>query len=131
VGDDIDGQSAWARYLRHIAARPGWSLDRIADEIGVHRSTVFRWLSDDGSSVKVGSVLDVARIAGDPPEVALRAAAGVAEPGVDAEIELINQSGLPAAKRAELIRRVLDRREREQSQRIDDIRWMIDSTRDA
>jgi transcriptional regulator with XRE-family HTH domain len=132
MGDAEDGPDEWARYLRAICERPGWSVARLARETGVNRSTVFRWLSDGGESVTIRSIRSVAQAVGDDLEVALRAAADLpaAEPTVDEELELIRQARVPGARKVEMVRRLLERREREHRQRIEDLRWMIDSGHD-
>ncbi len=64
----------WAAYIHEAMSKRGWSVARLAREVGVHPGTVFRWLN--GSTRNVGSarVRRVAAALGDDVNVALRAA---------------------------------------------------------
>jgi transcriptional regulator with XRE-family HTH domain len=125
VADGVTRLGAWGRYLREIADRPGWTVARIARDAGLNRTTVFDWIRDgDGRSVTIGSVLAVAKAAGDPPLTALRAAADLAD-DTDPEIDDILMSTLPEQVKVDLIESILDRRRRESAARREDLRRMI------
>lgn len=65
----------WAKYLKSIQDRPGWSVARLARVTGMHRSTLFRMIAGETENISTQKVLAIAEAAGDPPAVALRAAA--------------------------------------------------------
>lgn len=64
----------WAKLLREITDRPGWSVARLNRESGIHRSTIFRWLSGEVTNVTMDSIRLVAQTAGIDLDVAVRAA---------------------------------------------------------
>lgn len=66
--------NAWASYLANAVERPGWSVARLAREVGVHPGTIFRWLNGSTTNVGAARVRRVAQVLGDDPENALRAA---------------------------------------------------------
>lgn len=100
----------WARLLREITSRDGWSVARLARESGVHRSTIFRWLEgDDQKSLTIRSVNLIADAAGISRSGALRAAGAAVE--VEAitedlaiELEMIDGSDLPPGMKNKLKR---------------------------
>lgn len=101
-------RSPWAAYLDEVTHRDGWSVARLARESGIHRSTIFRWLSGDRSGTTIDSVRKIAEAAGDDADEVMRAAASVlptARPDdPDAEaIALVKASDLPEAIKQELI----------------------------
>lgn len=72
-----DGQrelGSWSRYLSELTSRPGWSVTRLAQESGLHRSTIYRWRGGDVRNVTIDSVKAVAHAVGDDETDALRAA---------------------------------------------------------
>lgn len=124
---DAEG-SEWARWLKAMTGRPGWSVARLAREAGVHRSTIHRWMSDGGDAVTIGMIRLVASALGERLEVALRAAADLpplAEEPVDEELELIRQAPVDPDAKIALIRRWLERRDREQAARVEDLRTTL------
>lgn len=130
---DASDQSAedWSSYLRRMTKRPGWSVARLAREAGIHRGTIFAWISEGTGKrgVTTASVLAVAAALGDDPAVALRAAGGAADDSevVDEEIELVRtDAGLTAQQRKQIIDMILERRERERGQGIENTRRLIE-----
>lgn len=109
MSDPVNSErSPWAVYLDEVTHRSGWSVARLARESGIHRSTIFRWLSGDRTGTTIDSVRKIAEAAGDDPDVVMRAAASVlptARPDdPDAEaITLVRESDLPEAIKQELI----------------------------
>ncbi|WDZ87228.1 helix-turn-helix domain-containing protein [Micromonospora cathayae] len=99
------GRSSWARYLQEVADRPGWSVTRLANEAGVHRSTIYRWIKGDTRGTTVELATQIAAAAGDPPSVALAAAADVlgrTDPD-GTEVAMVMASDLPDHVKAELV----------------------------
>jgi transcriptional regulator with XRE-family HTH domain len=126
MGDAGGGE--WARWLKAMTDRPGWSVARLAREAGVHRSTIHRWMSDGGDAVTIGMIRMVAGALGERLEVALRAAADLppaADAAVDEELELIRQAPVDPDTKIALIRRWLERRDREQAARVEDLRTIL------
>lgn len=83
----------WAGYLRRMTDRPGWSVARLARESGIHRATIFKWISGKGGA-NVTSVRAIAEALGDDPANALRAAGnmdGAPEEAVDPDLKLLMQ----------------------------------------
>lgn len=98
-------RSSWARYLQEVTDRPGWNVARLAEESGVHRSTIYRWLKGDTRGTTVDSVNRIAAVVGDPPAVVLAAAAdvlGQTDPEA-AEVAMVMAADLPETVKAELI----------------------------
>lgn len=111
VSNDQDGGGEWARYLKDLTGRDGWSVARLAREAGLDRGTIFRWMRAEagGDRVTVDSVCRIADAAGDERVVALRAAAGLprhsGDEDDDLEITLILQSGdLSPRQKEEMIK---------------------------
>lgn len=123
---DASGES-WAGYLRRMTKRQGWSVARLARESGIHRATIFKWLSGD-EGVTVDSVRRVATALGDEPENALRAAGGtgIAAAQQDEEVALIMRAPVDEKLKEIMIGKLNERRERERQQRIADFETMID-----
>jgi transcriptional regulator with XRE-family HTH domain len=98
-------RSSWARYLQEVADRPGWSVTRLANEAGVHRSTIYRWIKGDTGGTTVELVNRIASAAGDPASIALAAAAdvlGQTDPDA-AEVAMVMASDLPESVKSELV----------------------------
>ena len=61
---------ASCQHLRQLLENPdpqwfrahGWSPARVAEAVGVHRSTVSRWFAD-GSTIPAAAKYDIARLA--------------------------------------------------------------------
>lgn len=98
-------QSAWARYLREVTDRPGWSVTRLATEAKIHRSTIYRWMNGETAGANVDSVQRIAAAVGDNPAAVLAAAAAVlgqTDPDA-AEVAMVMASDLPDAVKEELV----------------------------
>lgn len=99
-------RESWAEYLRRMTERPGWSVARLARESGVHRATLFRWMSGKGGS-NVASVRAIAKALGDDPANALRAAGnieGEAEQPLHPDLQMLQRRlldpNVPASEKA-------------------------------
>jgi transcriptional regulator with XRE-family HTH domain len=66
--------------LIELTSRPGWSVARLARESGIHRSTIFRWMSGEVRNASTNSVRLIAQASGDDENAALRAASEVLDP---------------------------------------------------
>lgn len=119
-----DGSDAWSAYLRRMTSRPGWSVAKLARESGIARSTIFRWIADGAVALTIASVHQIADALGDDRASALRAA-GNLPPERDAEVDMILASGLTEREKVEQLDRLMERRAREQAQRIADLEWML------
>lgn len=117
----------WASYLRRMTKQPGWSVARLARESGIHRATIFKWISGEPGAT-VDSVRRIAQALGDDPENAFRAARGAGAPVAvdDEELALIDRAPVDDALKAVMRQKLLERRERERQQRIADFQTMID-----
>ncbi|MFG3418710.1 helix-turn-helix domain-containing protein [Micromonospora sp. NPDC048063] len=84
-------RESWAEYLRRMTDRDGWSVARLARESGIHRATIFRWMSSKGSGANVTSARAIGDALGDPGG-ALRAAGnmgGNPDEGLDPDLQVI------------------------------------------
>lgn len=119
--------SEWARYLKRMTSRPGWSVARLARESGIHRATIFDWMKGDGDSVTIGSVRAVAAALDDDLENALLAVASlVPSPrGRDEEIELILSAPVSREVQRRMIGQLLELREHDRQRRLRMIEWMV------
>ncbi|HWB36324.1 MAG TPA: helix-turn-helix transcriptional regulator [Rugosimonospora sp.] len=68
------GQNAWAKYVDSLRTRSGWNPTRLARETGIHRATIYRWLSGESTNVTVANVRAIAAAVGDDADIAIRAA---------------------------------------------------------
>lgn len=117
----------WASYLRRMTRRPGWSVAQLARESGIHRATIFKWISGE-PGVTVDSVRRIALALGDDPDTAFRAAGNTGAPAAaeDEELALIDRAPVDDDLKAVMRQKLLERRERERQQRIADLQTMID-----
>lgn len=116
---------AWSAYLRRMTSRPGWTVMRLARESGIARSSLNKWISEGAVAITIESVYRVADALGDDRANALRAAGNLA-PDRDAEVDLILGAPWTEAKKAEMIDRLMRRREEERQRRLDDLKWMLE-----
>lgn len=128
-----DGQNRedWAGYLRRMTSRPGWSVARLSRESGIHRGTIFKWMSNKGTAgVNVNSVKAVAAAFGDDPANALRAAGSVEvakDAERDEEIELVRTDPrLSPEMKIRIVTLIVERRERERQAALAETRRLID-----
>ena len=112
MGDGHDRAESWADYLRRMTSRPGWSVARLARESGIHRATIFKWMSGRGGAT-VASVRAIAEALGDDPANALRAAGSMGgeapdelDPDLKRLMRRLADPDTPEAER-EFIRRAL------------------------
>lgn len=121
----VGGGDAWSAYLRLMTSRPGWTVARLARDSRIARSTIFRWLSEGAEAITIDSVYRVADALGDDRANALRAAGNLA-PDRDPEVDLILSSDRTDAVKAQMIDRLMQRREEERQRRVADLRWMLE-----
>lgn len=124
MSDGSEPVDQWARYLKQMTDRTGWSVARLARESGIHRSTIFRWMQEGGSSVTIQNVLAIARALDDDPVTALHAAASV-NGGTDPLLEMIDKSDLPIERKKDLIKQILVRRARYEDNLREDLELII------
>lgn len=143
-----DDTTPWGRYVKGLTDRDDWSVARLARDSGIDRGTIFRWIRGSNERVTVESVKTIAIAAGDDPDRALRAAAGLpiyeedegTEDEIDFEIVMILQSDLPQRQKDEMVkfaRQIQQRqraerealRERQASERRAQIRAVMDIAR--
>lgn len=118
----------WAAYLRRMTKRPGWSVARLSRESGIHRGTIFKWISGD-TGVTIDSVRRIAAALGDDTETALRAAGNAgraARKAVDEEVALIMRAPVDDDLKQMMLRRLEERRERDRQRRIEDFQGLLD-----
>jgi transcriptional regulator with XRE-family HTH domain len=111
---DVD---PWTDFLKGVTTRPGWSVARLAEESGIHRATIYRWLKGDIKNVTVESVRMIAK----GGEVSLAAALHAARAHTmndpvdsadedDFEARRIRESNLSAKKKRDLLAHLARRR---------------------
>lgn len=91
------------------------------------RSTVFRWLAEGAESITIQSVYLVADALGDDRANALKAA-GNLPPERDVEVDLILNSNRSDSRKAELIERLMRRREEERARRLADLEFVLEES---
>jgi transcriptional regulator with XRE-family HTH domain len=135
--------SRWAALIREIVGQPGWSVQRLARESEIHRSTIFRWINGEIRTVSIESVQLIADAAGVDFGVALRAAsdliAGSPARNLDELSEeikrVVDQSGLPEEDRFAIAQMLLDEFDRDelnrQRQRLDRARATVETWKRA
>lgn len=130
MNDGSGGLSDWGAYLKRMTSRPGWSVARLARESGIHRATIFDWMRGGGESVTIASVRAVARALGDDLETALRAVASLnASSPRDEEMDQIMSAPVDEDMKRRMITRLLELQEQDRQQRIQVVRWMVDTER--
>lgn len=124
MGDAHPG-GAWGAYLEALPRRTGKTVKQLAADAGVARGTWYKWISG-AMGATVSNVLRVAAAAGDPAEVALRAAGGrLLGEDDDPQIRDIIDSGLPEDVKQELIAYVVEERQRASDQIARQVEMMI------
>lgn len=122
--NDGPGREDWGAFLRRVTSRPGWSVARLSRESGYSKAAIFDWIAaGSGESVKVGSVVAVARTVGEDPISALRAAAGLpATDEEDRDIKAVREAaaGLPESVVSSMIDTVRSWRVRDEERRMAD-----------
>lgn len=113
----------WGAWLRRVTDRPDWSVARLSRDSGYSKAAIFEWIAaGSGRNVKVGSVVAIARAAGEDPLEALRAAGdlGIAFKDDDPEIRTVLDGELPADATKRIIATIYARRERNREQDLQD-----------
>jgi len=89
MGDGTDERETWGDYLRRMTDRPGWSVARLGRDSGIHRATIFKWISGGGGA-NVASVRAIGKALGDEGG-ALFAAGNMAasDEGMDPDVLII------------------------------------------
>jgi transcriptional regulator with XRE-family HTH domain len=120
----------WPGYLRRMLKRDGWTVQRLADESGVNRSRLFKYLAGE-SGVTVDTVRRIAFALGDDPNNALRAAAGTggSTGERDEEMELIARAPIDDDMKEQMRRKLTEWRERQRQARLTDLQDMIELAR--
>lgn len=113
----------WATWLRRVTDRRGWSVARLSRASGYSKAAIFDWIATgSGRNVKVGSVVAVARAAGEDPLEALRAAGdlGIAYEIDDPEVRTVLDGELPEDATKTIIANIHARRERNRERDMQD-----------
>lgn len=143
VSDDgAEGKGGrWGAFLREITSRPGWTIQRLADESTVNRSTIFRWMNGTIKNVELPSVRLIAKAAGVDLATALQAASDHMdhEQGIEelaGEVQhVIDDAGLPEEDRFVIAQMLLDEFDREEQerrrQRVERARTMVETWKRA
>lgn len=125
-----DGKDTWTEFLEALLARPGWSVTRLAQESGMHRSHIYRMLRGDTKTVTVDTVHMIAKGGQASLAEALHAARSrsASEPlgtpeEEDPEIRAIMASTLAADKKRDLVAHV----RRRQQQLREEVDLLIES----
>jgi transcriptional regulator with XRE-family HTH domain len=125
MGDGLEAGEDWPGYLRRMTSRPGWSVARLARESGVHRGTIFAYISGKKKGVTVATVRAIATALGDDPTNALRAAGSVTGE-VDEEVELILAQPVDEDTKKAMLERLFQLRERDKQRRIEELTWLAE-----
>jgi AcrR family transcriptional regulator len=125
MSDGPEVSEDWSGYLRRMTSRPGWSVARLAREAGVHRGTIFGYISGKKKGVTVATVRSIAQALGDDPANALRAA-GQVSGEVDEEVELILAQPVDEDTKRAMLERLFQLRERDKRNRIEEIRFLAE-----
>lgn len=126
MGDDYEG-TGWAKYVRQVSKRPGWSVARLSRETRFSKSTFFDWMSPDSrKAVTIPYIVAVAKAVGDDPVNAFKAAAGLTtdEPQ-DEEISMVLSAEIPDKAKDEIIAGILEQREIDRRRRLEDTQRII------
>lgn len=103
----------WGAYIEGMPKRTGLTMRKLAELAGVARSTLYKWINGT-TGVTVDSVIRIAKAAGDPTSIALRAAGGrLIDETDDPQLADIYASDLPDNVKQELVDFVLDQRHRD------------------
>ncbi len=103
VGDASASANEWARYLRRMTSRPGWSVAELARRSGIARQTIFDYIRNGGESVSIGIVRRIAEALEDDFVTALLAAGNIPSDSNDEQIASIIRSDLDEDEQRALI----------------------------
>ncbi len=126
----VDGGDAWSAYLRRAMQRAGVNASQLARRSGLHRATISEWLNRGAGAITIQSVYLVADAMGENRADALRAAGNLPVER-DLEVDLILASNRTDSRKAQMIERLMRRREEERQRRLDDIRFALDEGGDG
>jgi transcriptional regulator with XRE-family HTH domain len=131
---NTDPRQVWAAYLKRLMAAAGIKGPDLAQRLGIHPSTVWRWETGKQKPESPAAPEAIAELFKlDPAEVL--AAAGLAstvepttEPTreVDEEIDLIMTAPVDDATRRRMLERLHYLREQDKQRRMEDIRFHLD-----
>jgi transcriptional regulator with XRE-family HTH domain len=115
----------WGEFLREITARPGWTVARLAEKSGIHRSTLFRWMNGSVRNINIESVRLVADAAGVNMATALHAASDLVtgtpardmDELTDEVARILDDSGLPEDDRFAIAQMLLEEFDRDEQTR--------------
>lgn len=115
----------WSDYLRRMTRRPGWTVQRLAKESGIARSSLYKWMSEGAGFITIDSVFRVADTLGVDRGEALRAASGLSTLERDEAVERILASDRPDPVKEAMIERVMRRREEDQRRQMEDLEFLL------
>lgn len=117
------GWNPWSVYLERGRRAKGWTVQELADALGVGRSTIYDWRTNGGSEkIAIEVVLAAAKAFGDHPVNAFMAAVDLVEDEPhDEELGMILlHPHLTDEEKQREIQRLEARRERDKQNRIAD-----------
>lgn len=133
VGDtdrDADGATNWARYVRKAVEACDGNVSRLARRAEIGRSSVYRYLRDDGTKVTIGTATRIALAINDEPANAIKAAGDLLDIGdeldpADPALKRINEGPFDAGMKELMIHQLrvkrAELREIQIKQEIDEI----------
>lgn len=84
-----DGEPTdWAKYVKEAVAQCGGNVSLLRQKSGVSRSSLYRWMSDDGTRVTIEKARQIAEAIGDDPRNAIRAAGSLLDTGDERDARL-------------------------------------------
>lgn len=104
IGRHPEGME-WARYVRRATQQPGLNVSRLAHRAGVGRTSVQRWMRNDGTRVTIEKARAIAEAIGDDPASALQAAGALIVSGAEDVPLNVDLHGLDP--RDEIVREIL------------------------
>lgn len=127
-----DYPNDWARFIEGLIGRPGWSQQRLADEAGVHRSTVRRWRQSEIVNISSESIRLIAEASGVSERVVMAAAVGVSDRiDEDEAIAEVQASDLPGVLKDEIIDYIRRQRDKAEADLRQAVQMMMRSHRAA
>lgn len=129
--DTAEYPNDWARLVGELTRRPGWTQKRLADEVGVNRNTVRRWMNGESVNISATSMRLLARATGIAHETAASAALGAQKRDHikdDEALDMITADPeIDDEYRARLIRLVTERRKENEASLLREIELLLDS----
>jgi hypothetical protein len=122
----INGPDEWSAYVARVSRSPGWTPTRLARVSGIAKSSIYKWMTEGASSgLTIDSVYRIADAVGEPRAVALHAAGNLTGTEPDPEVDLIMASNRSDRVKAQMVDRLMARREEERRRRFADLEWML------